>query len=66
MYTYRVKDEIRGMFGELLKTIPGYTQLITEYASNVVLEEDKLHMLSELSVENLRRQFMRSRESMIE
>lgn len=58
VYTYRVKDEIQGMFGELLKTIPGYTQLITEYVSNVVLEEDKLHMLSELSVENLRRQFM--------
>ena len=57
MYPYRMNPSVRAMFGEVLESKPGYHEMMEQYVNAIVLEEDKLHMLSETSINNLRRQF---------
>ena len=58
MYPYRMNPSVRAMFGEVLESKPGYHEMMEKYVNAIVLEEDKLHMLSETSINNLRRQFL--------
>ncbi len=58
MYPYRMNPSVRAMFGEVLESKPGYNEMMEQYVNAIVLEEDKLHMLSEISIKNLRRQFL--------
>lgn len=58
MYPYRMNPSVRAMFGEVLESKPGYHEMMEQYVNAIVLEEDKLHMLSETSINNLRRQFL--------
>lgn len=58
MYPYRMNPSVRAMFGEVLESKPGYNEMMEQYVNAIVLEEDKLHMLLETSINNLRRQFL--------
>lgn len=58
MYPYRMNPSVRAMFGEVLESKPGYQEMMEQYVNAIVLEEDKLHMLLETSINNLRRQFL--------
>ena len=58
MYPYRMNPSVRAMFGEALESKPGYNEMMEQYVNAIVLEEDKLHMLLETSINNLRRQFL--------